>query len=244
MQSRSYDLPEPRTWPEHRLRHIRQELANVPSRFLIDGELYVHGWSLQKINGAAAINGGADTERTLALEYHIFDVVNMDEFQDDYQTRLCYRSFFERTLKHPIHVVETKLCNTEIELDACFTAWKALGYEGAVYKDPNEAYGFAEHCGNKQNRWTKTLKRKDQIDEICKIVAVFEGEGKYEDMVGAFLLELPNGTKFRAGSGLYDSQREEYWEHPPLGHYCRVLYFALSDDGVPLQPTIEAVLDE
>lgn len=243
MQSRSFGLDIPRTWPQHRLKHLRNELFNVPSRYLFDGELYVHGWSLQKINGTAAINGGNDNERTPLLEYHVFDIVDTENLDLIFSERVEILTRFSRQTFDKVRFVETIPIASELVGDANYAAWKHFGYEGAVYKDPNESYGFVEDCGNKENRWKKTLKRKDYLDEKCKIISVLEGEGKFEGMVGAFILELPNGVRFQAGSGLYDSQREEYWENPPIGVFCEIKYFALSDEGKPLQPTIEAVLD-
>jgi ATP-dependent DNA ligase len=243
MQSRSYGLEEPRTWPEHRLQHIRTALAGLAPHLMLDGELYVHGWSLQKINGAAAINGGADSERSALLEYHVFDVVNLLDLDEVFAERAVRFPYLRTRFVHPIHFVETVLAEDEISGDGHYSAWKSLGYEGAVYKDPEESYGFVEFCGNKENRWRKTLKRKDYIDETCRIIAVYEGEGKFTGMVGSFRLELPNGKQFNAGSGLYDSQRMEYWEHPPLGVYASVKFLNYSDDGIPKEPVIVAIFD-
>jgi hypothetical protein len=60
---------------EHLSRWMREMF---PSDWVLDGELYVHGWKLQDINQAVAVNAtvrGA-TEKTKQVEYHIFDRVS------------------------------------------------------------------------------------------------------------------------------------------------------------------------
>lgn len=239
LQSRSYGLVQERTWPQARLAHIRAALAAVPEHFMLDGELYVHGWSLQKINGVASINALADSEHTVLLQYHVFDIVNTRSLEEPFAERAEYLAAFRRRLEAPLCFVETILVPDQIRGDALYTAWKHFGYEGAVYKDPAESYGFAEHCGNKENRWKKTLKRKDYLDLVARCVGLIPGDdNKYEGMCASLVFQLDNGIRFQAGSGLSDFERQEFYDNPPLDRYFSLKYFALSDDGKPLQPSI------
>lgn len=242
LQSRSYGLVQERTWPEARLRHIRKALEAIPSHFMLDGELYVHGWSLQKINGVASINALADSDQTPLLQYHVFDIVNTLALEEPFAERAEYLAAFRRRLEAPLCFVETVLAPDQIRGDAHYTAWKHFGYEGAVYKDPAEPYGFAEHCGNKENRWKKTLKRKDYLDLVARCVGMIPGKDKYEGMVGSLVFKLDNGVHFDVGTGISDFQREEWYCSPPLDQHFSIKYFALSDAGKPTQTSILSIL--
>jgi DNA ligase-1 len=205
---------------------------------MLDGELYVHGWSLQKINGVASINALTDSEQTLLLQYHVFDIINTEALEEPFAERAEYLAAFRRRIDLPLVFVDTHLVPDQIRGDALYSTWKHFGYEGAVYKDPAEPYGFAEHCGNKENRWKKTLKRKDYLDLVARCVGMIPGEGKYEGAVGSLVFQMDNGVRFCAGSGLSDFEREEWYDSPPLERYFSLKYFALSDAGLPLQPSI------
>src|SRR5687768_15403845 len=64
-------------FPEALLDHLAQPLLRIfgTSHAPTDGELYVHGWSLQKILGAITPVRKEDSELTKLVEYHVFDVV-------------------------------------------------------------------------------------------------------------------------------------------------------------------------
>jgi len=107
----------------------------------------------------------------------------------------------------------------------------------------DEPYGFVENCGNKENRWKRMLKRKDWLDEEFEILDIEEGTNSNEGRVGALVFKASNGQRFTAGSGLSSHQRDEFWSSPPIGRLCKIRYEMLSDDGIPLKPTIEYVFD-
>ena len=71
---------------------------------------------------------------------------------------------------------------------------------------------------------------------------VVEGEGKYKGTTGALLCVTLSGLRFTVGSGLTDSERDHYWQNPPISRLIKVKYLVLSIDNLPLNPTIIAVL--
>jgi DNA ligase-1 len=231
-------------WSPSVVAHITSELAHLPPTTILDGEFYLHGTALQKINGAISVNRNEPSSLTSSIEYHVFDLVNTHNLNADFAERnhLLKTIFSSRAFTH-VKPVDTHLVATQIEGDSFFQHFKDLEYEGLMYRT-NVPYGLEHICTNKENRWPCLLKRKDWLDERCLIVDVELGEGRLSNVIGALVLRFPSGVIFRAGSGLSDMQRAFYLDVPPIGSYASIRYEMLSLDGVPLKPTIECVYDE
>lgn len=74
--------------------------------------------------------------------------------------------------------------------------------------------GLMLHRGGslyKAERNDDLLKLKLHEDADARVVGHLPGQGKYAGMLGALLVETPDGRRFRIGSGLSDAQRR----HPP-----------------------------
>ena len=241
MQSRSHNLEEPKTWPEHRLLHLREALARIPPWVILDGELYIHGQSLQKINSIAGVNNSADTDRTHTLQYHVFDGVSTNETKLSFIDRWNLLLVLNRLFTKPLHLVSTLTVGSPQLCEIYHSQFKSQGFEGSMYRELNASYGFEEECGNKQNRWTRILKRKDWLDIDLPILSWSFGTGKYSDCLGSLDFEMPDGARFSAGSGLSDMERQTLMTDYE-GKWAKIKYEMLSDDGTPLKPTIECIL--
>lgn len=77
------------------------------------------------------------------------------------------------------------------------------------------------------------LKLKPWLDAEAIVVGHIPGQGKYQGMTGALLMEMPDGTRFRLGSGLSDSLRRQ---PPPVGTRITYRYQHLTKRGVPRFP--------
>ena len=77
------------------------------------------------------------------------------------------------------------------------------------------------------------LKRTPWQDAEAVIVDHLPGNGKYQGMTGALLMEMPDGKRFRIGSGLSDAQRRQ---PPPLGTRITYRYQHLTKNGLPRFP--------
>jgi len=74
------------------------------------------------------------------------------------------------------------------------------------------------------------LKVKAYQDAEARVIKHIEGKGKYQNMLGALLLEMPDGKRFKIGTGFTDQQRR----HPPaIGTIITYQYRGLSRKGVP-----------
>jgi len=239
-QSHSRVTKEVRFWGPNILAHITSQLEGLFStRVILDGELYRHGWPLQRINGAVSVNRRDTSHDTGEVNYHVFDIVADAPFTDRYD------ALQQLSTVYP-YVVTTRFVSSPSAAEHFYALWKREGYEGMVYRNPVAHYGFLERCGNKENRWNYIIKRKDHATAEFTIVGVEEEFDKYarpKGRVGSLVLECDNGNTFRAGSGLSDDQRQRYWDKSPVGLVATIAFEMYSQSGVPLQPRVEEVHD-
>lgn len=232
-------------WHDSMLDPIRHALVDLDEAWILDGELYVHGWSLQQINAAASVNRISPSPKTARVQYHIFDGFLADNLLMPFNERIdwLFRAVYPLTVGTiALSLVTTQYVTSLSEADQHYRTFKNGGYEGMMYRDASAPYGFSMNCTNKENRWGCLLKRKDWLDDEFVIVNVELGMGKYANVVGSLVLCTSDGIMFCAGSGLSDIERHEYMDNPPIGRLARIRYEVLSDGGIPLKPTIEAIL--
>jgi DNA ligase-1 len=73
-------------------------------------------------------------------------------------------------------------------------------------------------------------KLKPQHDAEAKVIAIQAGRGKYQGMMGALLVETPEGTRFKLGTGFDDAQRKN---PPQAGTSVTYRYRDLTSNGLP-----------
>lgn len=246
MQSRSHGKEEAVVLGPERLKHLRNILSTIEENIVLDGELYVHGWSRQQINRAARVRSLDDGPTSFRLQYHIFDAIDTNNPHLTFLERAMLLWRLQRKLLSfdSICFVDTYQVDNNEASDTFYRMWKAEGYEGAMYRFPDEPYGFEEECGNKENRWKRILKRKDWLDGEFECVGIEEGEGKYVGKVGALCLVTKDRKQFNCGSGLTDADREAFWHSPPIGSLIHIRYDIVSDDGTPIQPRYDHIIED
>lgn len=233
-------------WNPSVLAHIEAELSTIiPHNYILDGELYHHGWSLQKINGAIAVTRLRPDSPTTQVEYHIFDVIDTNNPSLPFSKRfdLLYDLQESIILKKLVKtkIVETSFCSL-LAAESLYAYYKNKGYEGLMYRIPYAPYGFLQNCKNKENRWSYLLKRKDWLDEDFLIIDFSTTVGKKGFRGFQLTCVTETGLKFNVGSGLLSSEIDEYTINSPVGRRAKVRYEMLSDLGKPLKPTLEAIL--
>ena len=122
-------------FPDGLLSHLSRPLQEVfGPEIILDGELYVHGWPLQRINAAVTPVRQTPTEDTLEVEYHVFDVV---DFGKSFEERFCNMPLidkFSSIIGRGAKLVLTYLINNEQEADDLYAKLVAQGYEGCIYR--------------------------------------------------------------------------------------------------------------
>lgn len=236
-------------WAPGVLAHLASQLSAYinPSYHPLDGELYLHGLSLQKINSAVSINQTSPGPKTPQIEYHVFDVVNFSQpFWARYQQ---IYSLLQSTSSHSqIRPVPTRLISSLGEANEFYNADLRAGYEGSMYRLDGKVYTKPHEQADQKNRTFNLLKRKDWHDDKFLIVGITEGRdtdkgGKYVGCMGALVCILPDGSTFNVGSGFSDKERKEWFVNPPLQKYAHVKYLTLSDDGKPQNGTFLVLCD-
>jgi DNA ligase-1 len=74
------------------------------------------------------------------------------------------------------------------------------------------------------------LKVKPWLDTEAKVIGHVPGKGKYRGMLGALLLEMPDGRRFHLGSGFSDAVRRN---PPAIGTQITYRYRELNKNGLP-----------
>ncbi|NLQ16165.1 DNA ligase [Marinomonas sp. M1K-6] len=79
-------------------------------------------------------------------------------------------------------------------------------------------------------RTDSLLKLKPYMDAEAKVIAILNGAGKYDGMMGSILVEMPSGIRFKIGSGFSDQERL----HPPqVGDQVTYKYHGFTQRGIP-----------
>ena len=82
----------------------------------------------------------------------------------------------------------------------------------------------------KSGRTDSLLKLKRWDDAEGKVIAHLPGKGKYNGMMGALLLETPEGLQFRLGTGFTDDQRRN---PPAIGEWVTFKFTGYTKKGKP-----------
>jgi DNA ligase-1 len=79
-------------------------------------------------------------------------------------------------------------------------------------------------------RGNDLLKVKNFDDADAKVVAHLGGKGRLAGRMGALLVEMPNGRRFKLGTGFTDAQRKS---PPAVGSWVSYRYNGSTDSGLP-----------
>lgn len=195
-------------------------------RFVLDGEIV--GESFQKLMKQAHRKSDAVTD---GMVYHVFDVIPFQSFVEGHYNAQQYKRIeqLERVREFlpadgPIQIMN----GLEVDLDTAeghdimqryAEAAVAGGFEGIMIKSMDAPY-----LCKRTDYW---MKWKPTITVDLNIVGFEEGTGRNENRLGAIICEGDdNGRHIRVnvGSGLSDSDRDEYWHSRDLllGHLVEV----------------------
>ena len=74
------------------------------------------------------------------------------------------------------------------------------------------------------------IKVKTHEDTEARVVAHLPGKGRHAGRLGALLVEMPSGQRFRLGAGFSDADRES---PPPVGSWVTYRFRGTHDGGLP-----------
>ena len=192
--------------------HINEALSRSEFEGLVfDGE--VMSEDFQTLMKQVHRKEGAQTEDSYLA---VFDMLTLDEFNAGH-TDMTAVERRERLISYqPLFNYRLQLVDAvmlDLDTDDGQASFKAMnkqalaeGYEGLMIKPIDQGY----KC-KRSHAW---LKIKPFIEVTLKVVALEEGTGKNEGLLGALVVEGEDDGKFfhlNVGSGLTDENREQIW---------------------------------
>lgn len=221
---------------------LKKFMLDNPS-LILDGELYIHGYSLQALSGLARLK--KETDKCDELQYYIYDIVDtsktfeerleiLDHIKEELQLNFNPNKTFEDG-ELQVQMVPHIRVEGWTQIKKTHDNYVKEGFEGAVIRRPDKKYGV-------NKRTNDMVKIKEYRDKEYKIVGFSEGL-RPEDMV--FVCETENGKRFEAKPIGPRELKYEYLERIKeiVGKMATVKYFSFSDEGIPTQPVLKCIRD-
>lgn len=227
------------------LEHIKEELLKffdyLPSKTMIDGELYNHDMEFYDII-AACRTSKTRHPYNHRMEYWIFDIC-LPDLSVPYHERYtkivnAFSAYFDEYGSEPQHLklvtVEEVMSNEEILEKRA--EYESVGYEGIMIRKPHGVYKFG--------RSSDLLKSKSFIDEEAVIIDMRE---ETADPPGQAVLRVRDdtGAEFDLRPPGDVAERQKYLKDKKkfLNTKITFRYQERSPDGIPRFPVSVAIRD-
>ena len=215
------------------IQHLLDTVTDLHDKALeeiFDGELYKHGVILQDIVSLVKSN-----DPNQKLEFHIYDIAIPDlPFS---QRRNLLLALDVSNI--PGIVIDPGVwVNTEEEARAFYNKALELGYEGAVYCDPDSLYGFGFRTSGKQ-------KLKPRETEEFKCIGHYWNKGKMAKQ-STLICQTKDGETFHVKLAGTAEQREEWaaeFDEKVKDKMITVAYRKKTKKGVPSEAVGVAIRD-
>lgn len=185
----------------------------------LDGELWAGRGRFTNVSSAAA-RDTADDDTWRQLRYMVFDLPDHPGRFDERLPALA--TLLARHASPSLQAVPYHRLADEAALQALLRETVRAGGEGLMLRR-----GDAPYRGERSD---DLLKLKQHLDAEATVVGHLPGKGRYEGVVGALLVETPQGLRFKLGSGLRDTDRHS---PPPVGTRVTYRYLDLHPNGAP-----------
>jgi len=215
------------------LEHLTPDLLRLmPDGAAFDGEVYIHGYSIQQLSGAVR-RKHLKRHKPLSepLQYHVYDIALPATTFIDRWARV--RKLFTYANLKPgglIREVQTFQVSTEDEMFEAHTSFVRNGYEGIILRNAQGLYLF-DHRSNDLQKY------KEFEDAEFTIVGGEEGQGKDEGTV-IFTCTTNEGKTFNVRPRGSRELRSAWYKDLSvlIGLALTVRYQEKSDDGIPVFP--------
>lgn len=194
-------------------------LARLPAGQALDGELWLGRRMFDTLSGRVRAEQ-PDEAAWQPIRYMLFELPGAPGRFDERLQRLAD---IARAAAWPaLQLVPHRRVADRTELQALLEATVRDGGEGLMLHRADAPYTTG--------RSDLLIKLKPQWDQEAVVVGHRAGRGKYQGMMGALELELPNGQRFLLGTGFSDAQRRD---PPPIGATVTYRYRELTPAGLP-----------
>jgi DNA ligase-1 len=205
-------------------------LKQLPA-FALDGELWAGRGKFQQVMQALQQSSGPELWQ--GIRFMVFDVPQQPgTFTERLQflkQHLPVTTFVPLTPQQPdvafvpfVSLVRQQQLQTKTELEALLQHVVAEGGEGLMLHSGDALY--------QSGRVSHLQKLKLVEDAEARVVAHLPGKGQFSGMLGALLVELPDGRRFKLGSGFTVAERQN---PPEIGRLVTFQYQGLTHKGTP-----------
>lgn len=202
---------------------------------ILDGEIYRHGWPLNKISGLCR----KETLENLhnQLEFRCYDIVDESKtFTERFKLLNLIKESCPKESK--LKIVDHFIVKGLDQIMSLHDKAVSEGYEGLVIRDPDKTY----KCGGRD---TRMMKIKEMQDSEFEIIGISEGL-RDEDL--CFILKTSEGYQFKAKPIGTRDDKQWYREHIDdlIGKLGTVKYFGMTntDKPVPNLPVFKTYRSE
>jgi len=213
-------------WDGRTLRFRSGRVVPAPAWFTarlpqepLDGELWLGRGRFDELSGLVRKDVPVDADWR-QVRYMVFELPGAE---GAFEVRARRIAEIVRQVAWPQMVaVEHTPVADRVDLRHRLATTVAQGGEGLVLHLASAAY--------RTGRSDVVLKLKPSLDTEATVVAHHPGQGKYEGMLGALEVRMPQGRHFLIGSGLSDGQRRD---PPAVGSVVTYRYRDLTSTGLP-----------
>ena len=224
-------------WDGETLTSRKGNRFNAPAWFTegfprvpLDGELWMGRGTFERLSGAVR-RKNPDDAQWRGIRFMVFDLPSSPATFDERLERL--RDMFEAIESPHIALVEQFRVADQEALMAALGEVVAGGGEGLMLHRGSSLYTAG--------RTDDLLKLKPYEDAEAVVVGHLPGKGRFTGMLGALLVEMPDGRRFRLGTGFTIEERRQ---PPPLGATVTYKHFGKTRNGVPRFASFLRIRDE
>lgn len=213
-------------WDGTRLRTRGGETVNPPAWF-------TQGWPATPMDGELWAGRGRFTQAQSTVRQqrpddaawrHIqFMVFDLPSHGGPFDERLpALQTLVAGIGQRWVQAVPQQRVDTDAQLQSLLHRTVRAGGEGLMLHRGASLY--------KAGRGDDLIKLKTHEDTEAKVVGYVPGKGRHQGRMGALLVEMPSGQRFRLGAGFSDADRQH---PPPLGSWVTYRFRGTHDGGLP-----------
>ena len=185
----------------------------------LDGELWMGRGTFEALSGIVR-RRTPDENDWRGIRFMVFDLPADAGTFDERLTRL--RKVLAGLDASRIELVEQYRIANHAALAARVEGIVGEGGEGLMLRRGSSRY--------RAGRSDDLLKLKTYEDAEAVVVDHRPGKGKYVGMMGSLLVEMPDGRRFRLGTGFSDALRRS---PPPVGAVVTYKFYGKTGNGIP-----------
>jgi len=199
--------------------HAPKWFTQVLPKQKLDGELWIARQSFELVVSTVR-DKTPDDEAWKQIKFMVFD---MPELSVGFDARLVEMEKVIKNLNTPwVKIVKQWKVKSHPQLMKELAEITKAGAEGLMLHKGSSLY--------KGKRSGDLLKVKAYEDAEAIVIKHIGGKGKYTNMLGATTVEMPDGTRFKIGSGFTYAERQN---PPAIGKTITYQYRGKTKNGIP-----------